>query len=207
MSEINIKRRYLVFGSAVIGAGGLLMSSIPFVESLNPSAKALSGGGPVQIDISKIQSGQQITVAWRQKPVWILRRSAEMLKVLDSTGLKQKLRDPKSEVKTQQPDYIPAEYRSIKDEFFIAVGLCTHLGCIPTFRADIAPDDLGESWQGGYYCPCHGSKYDFAGRVFKGVPAPTNLLVPPYRYLSDSTLEIGVSPLKKILNGSDSGLG
>ena len=204
MSEINIKRRNLVIGTAVIGAGGMVMTSIPFIDSLNPSAKALSSGGPVQVDISKVQPGQQITVAWRQKPVWILRRPAEMLSVLDSSEMRSKLRDPDSKVKSQQLGYIPAEHRSIKDEFFIAVGLCTHLGCIPTFRPDIAPADLGESWQGGYYCPCHGSKYDFAGRVFKHVPAPTNLLIPPYHYLSESTVEIGVSPSEKALPGASS---
>jgi len=197
MSEINKKRRNLVIGTAVIGAGGLIVASYPFLDSLNPSARALARGGPVQIDISKIQPGQQITVAWREKPIWVLRRTPEMMRVLDSEEMRKKLRDPDSRVETQQPEYIPAPYRSIKDEYFVAIGLCTHLGCIPTFRPDIAPADLGESWQGGYFCPCHGSRYDFAGRVFKRVPAPTNLVIPPYHYIGESTIEVGVSPSDK----------
>ncbi len=197
MSEINIKRRLLVAGTGVVGAAGVAATALPFIFSMNPSARAMAMGGPVQIDISKIQPGQQITVSWRQKPVWILRRPDNMLKVLDSNEMRQKLRDPDSLAESQQPAYIKAEYRSIHNDIFVAVGLCTHLGCIPTFRPDIAPADLGKNWQGGYFCPCHGSKYDLAGRVFKGVPAPLNLLIPPYHFKTPNVVVIGIPPSQK----------
>lgn len=183
------RRRFLITSTEVVGAAGLAISAWPFLASWQPSERARAANAPVVIDVSKLEPGQQITVNWRGKPVWILRRSPEMLDRL--AKLAPRLRDPDSEVASQQPNYARNVYRSVRPEFLVAVGLCTHLGCVPTFRPDAAPRDLGPYWAGGYFCPCHGSRFDLAGRVYLGVPAPTNLLVPPHRYLDDSTIEIG----------------
>jgi len=146
-------------------------------------------GAPVEVDVSKLESGAVLRVIWRGKPVTILNRSPAMLeRMLDSN---HDLRDPNSEVVDQQPDYAVNEYRSIKPEILVVISSCTHLGCVPTSRFEVAPADLGPDWVGGFFCPCHGSKFDFSGRVFAGVPAPLNLEVPPYRFVSDSTLLIG----------------
>lgn len=157
-----------------------------------PSERAKVSGAPVRFDPSKLEPGRQITLEWHSKPVFVLRRTTEILQAMDQPSHLQKLRDPDSRVDTQQPAYAANPFRSIRDEFFIVIGICTHLGCIPTFRPEVAPEDLGTEWIGGYFCPCHSSKFDLAGRVFKGVPAPTNLVVPPYRYLSGTSIEIGV---------------
>ncbi len=150
----------------------------------------MAAGTPVVVDISKLELGQQITVNWRQKPVWVLRRTPQILATLNT--LTDRLRDPESRVKSQQPAYARNKYRSIRPEYLVVIAICTHLGCVPSFRPEVAPADLGAEWMGGYFCPCHGSRFDFAGRVFKGVPAPINLLVPSHRYLSDQLIEIGV---------------
>jgi ubiquinol-cytochrome c reductase iron-sulfur subunit len=155
---------------------------------MQPSVKAMAAGAPVEVDISKIEEGQLIRVAWRGKPVWVLQRSPEVLKTL--TTLDGELRDPQS-MESSQPELSKNPARSLKPEIFVAVGLCTHLGCSPTFRPEVAPHDLGENWKGGFFCPCHGSWFDLAGRVYKGVPAPTNLEVPPYRYVNDTQIIIG----------------
>lgn len=147
---------------------------------------------PVTIDLSKLAPGQQISVEWRQKSVFILHRTRSMLERLNTQGHLTQLRDPYSDVGTQQPDYVQNEVRSLSNEYLIVVGRCTHLGCVPSFRPGATYGVLSPDWEGGYYCPCHGSRFDLAGRVFKGVPAPTNLEIPPYRYLSDSIVEIGV---------------
>ncbi|KAA3628284.1 MAG: ubiquinol-cytochrome c reductase iron-sulfur subunit [Proteobacteria bacterium] len=186
------RRRFLVASTTLVGAAGLTMSAIPFLASLKPSALAKAQGALVEVDISKIEPGQQITVTWRKTPVWVLRRTPEILERIDRPEHLEQLLDPNSEVTTQQPDYALNSHRSIRDEYFIVVSICTHLGCVPTFRPEVAPADLGPDWPGGYFCPCHGSRFDFAGRVFKGVPAPKNLLIPPYRFLSDTHIEIGV---------------
>jgi ubiquinol-cytochrome c reductase iron-sulfur subunit len=146
-------------------------------------------GAPITADISDLTPGMQMTVQWRGKPVWILRRSDAMLKGLQTVT--NVLRDPDSDVTTQQPDYTKNSTRSIKPEFFICVGLCTHLGCVPSFRPEVAPSDLGSEWVGGYFCPCHGSRFDLAGRVYKGVPAPTNLVIPPHSYINETNIIIG----------------
>jgi len=162
------------------------------LKSWSPSERAQAAGAPVEADISKLEDGAMMTVEWRGKPVWLLKRSKVMLDDLPS--LKGSLLDPNSEMASQQPKYAQNAYRSIKPEILVLVGICTHLGCSPTFRPDVAPADLGPAWKGGFFCPCHGSSFDLAGRVYKGVPAPSNLEVPSYRYLSDTRVLIGVDP-------------
>ena len=182
------KRRFLIGASIVWGGIGTVAAAVPFALSLWPSERAKAAGAPVEVDISKIEPGQQITVEWRGKVVWVIKRTPEMLASLPK--LDNRVVDPKSEV-DHQPKNCKNEDRSIKPEIFVAVGICTHLGCSPTYRPQVAPPDLGPEWLGGFFCPCHQSKFDLAGRVFKGVPAPTNLVVPPYKYLSDTRLRIG----------------
>lgn len=187
------RRRFLTASTAVVGAAGVAAAAWPFIASWRPSERARAAGAPVVVDISKLERGQQITVGWRGKPVWILRRTPGMLENL--SGLSEQLRDPQSRVLSQQPNYAQNEYRSIRPEYLVVVALCTHLGCVPTFRPKVAPTDLGPSWVGGYFCPCHGSRFDLAGRVFEGVPAPTNLVVPPYRYINETLIEVGADAL------------
>jgi ubiquinol-cytochrome c reductase iron-sulfur subunit len=185
------RRRFLIGATSVVGGVGVVGAAVPFVASWNPSAKAEAAGAPVTVNISKIEPGQQVTVEWRGKPVWIIRRTPEMLENIKK--LNDRVKDPESEA-PQQPSYITGELRSLKPEFGVYVGLCTHLGCVPTYRPEVAPADLGENWLGGLFCPCHGSRYDLAGRVFQAQPAPLNLEVPPYRFDDDSTLTIGLDP-------------
>jgi ubiquinol-cytochrome c reductase iron-sulfur subunit len=155
---------------------------------MQPSAKARAAGAPVRGDISKLELGQMIRIKWRGKPVWVVNRTPEMVEALPT--LDSVLRDPES-LESEQPAYATNEYRSVKPEFLVLIGICTHLGCSPTYRPDVAPADLGPDWIGGFFCPCHGSRFDLAGRVYKGVPAPLNLPVPPYRYLSETEIIIG----------------
>ena len=185
------RRRFLIGATSVVGGVGVVGAAVPFVASWNPSAKAEAAGAPVSVNVSKIDPGQQITVEWRGKPVWIIRRTPEMLENIKK--LNDRVKDPESEA-PQQPSYITGELRSLKPEFGVYVGLCTHLGCVPTYRPEVAPADLGENWLGGLFCPCHGSRYDLAGRVYEAQPAPLNLEVPPYRFDDDSTLTIGLDP-------------
>lgn len=185
------RRRVLTALTSVVGAAGVVGAAVPFVGSWNPSAKAKAAGAPVEVNISKIQPGQMITVEWRGKPVFVVRRTPEALAALKD--VEPQLRDPNSE-KSVQPEYVKNEMRSMAGHEDVAVllGLCTHLGCAPSYRPDVGAEDLGgEDWLGGFFCRCHGSKYDLAGRVFVGVPAPINLEIPPYKYLSDSVLLIG----------------
>jgi len=184
----NSKRQFLTTALTVVGAVGTGYLAVPFLSQMQPSAKAMAAGAPVEVDISKIEPGQLIRVAWRGKPVWVLSRTPEVLATLKTDTAK--LADPDS-LESDQPEYITDTLRAIKPEIFITVGLCTHLGCSPTFRPELAPADLGEDWKGGFFCPCHGSGFDLAGRVFKSVPAPTNLTVPPYRYITDTLIIIG----------------
>jgi ubiquinol-cytochrome c reductase iron-sulfur subunit len=180
------RRHFLATITAFMAGLGIAVSGIPLFSSWLPSAKAQAAGGPVEVDISSLQPGQLMIVEWRGKPIWILRRTKEML---DSLAKNQdELRDPDSLVE-QQPVYAHNRYRSINPEFLVLIGICTHLGCSPTFRPDLG--GLGPKWQGGFYCPCHGSKFDLAGRVMKGVPAPINLEVPPYKFLNRATILIG----------------
>jgi ubiquinol-cytochrome c reductase iron-sulfur subunit len=191
-SEAAPRRDFLVLvagGMAAVGAAAMLW---PFIDSLNPAADTLAAGAPIDVDISPLQPGQQITVLWQSKPVFIVNRTAAELGTLQDPKLLADLRDPSSEVLQQAP-YAANWHRSIKPEFLVLVGICTHLGCIPKFTPG-AVGALGPGWQGGYFCPCHGSRYDLAGRVFKGVPAPYNLPVPPYTFVTDTMLRIGESP-------------
>ena len=183
------KRRFLTAAASVVGGAGAIAVAVPFVASVAPSAKAEAAGAPVLIDISQLETGQLLTVEWRGKPVWVYRRSPEVLAALST--LDDELRDPDSEVASQQPEYCQNELRSIREEVMVLVGICTHLGCSPTYRPELAPEDLGEDWKGGFFCPCHGSKFDLAGRVFEGVPSPINLEVPPYHFQGDNTVIVG----------------
>ena len=185
----NSRRRFLTLATSAAGGVLAAAAAIPFLASWKPSERAKAAGAPVEVDLSKIEAGQMITVAWQGKPVWVLNRTAQQLK--DLPTIDGDLSDPESKV-PQQPEYCANPTRSIKPEWWVAVGICTHLGCSPTYRPDIAPADLGKDWKGGFYCPCHGSKFDLAGRVFKGMPAPTNLVIPPYKYLSDTMVLVGV---------------
>ncbi len=182
------RRRFLTAATTVVGAVGVGFVLVPFVSSMQPSARARAAGAPVRADISKLEPGQMIRVKWRGKPVWLVRRTEKMLETLPT--LVDTLRDPES-LESEQPPYAQNEFRSIKPEVLITVGICTHLGCSPTYRPDVGAADLGADWQGGFFCPCHGSKFDLAGRVYKSVPAPTNLVIPPHRYLSETELVIG----------------
>jgi ubiquinol-cytochrome c reductase iron-sulfur subunit len=182
------KRRFLIGATTLVGSLGAAAAAIPFVTSLWPSARAKALGARVQIDISALGPGQKIDVEWRGKPVWVIHRTQQMLVALPR--LDNRVVDPRSRVR-QQPPYAQNETRSIKPEIFVAIGICTHLGCVPTFRPEVAPGDLGPDWLGGFFCPCHQSKFDLAGRVFKGVPAPTNLVIPPHKFASDTKIVIG----------------
>jgi ubiquinol-cytochrome c reductase iron-sulfur subunit len=194
--EIDLKkRRFLTNATSVVGAVGVGFVAWPFLSSWMPSARAKAAGVPVDVDISKLEPGQLVRVLWRKKPVWIFRRDAETLSNLK--GLDGELEDPNStgNSKGNQPTYITQNHRAIKAEVAVIVGVCTHLGCSPTYRPELGAADLGgDSWKGGFYCPCHGSKFDLAGRVYAGVPAPTNLVIPPYHFISDSLIRIGADP-------------
>lgn len=183
------RRRVLIGATCAVGAVGVVGAAIPFVGSWNPSAKAKAAGAPVKYNISKIEPGGMVTIEWRGKPVFIVRRTQEALDSL--VKVEKNLLDPESK-EAQQPAYATNRERAINKEFAILLGICTHLGCAPMFRPDVGAADLGGSeWLGGFFCPCHGSKYDLAGRVYKAVPAPLNLEVPPHRYESDSVVVIG----------------
>ncbi len=186
------RRRFLTASANVAGAVGLGFTAVPFISSWQPSERARAIGAPVEIDISKLEPGQIVTVLWRGKPVWVVRRTRETLEALPR--LDTLMRDPASDVEQQQPGYARNPHRSLLPEYLVLVGLCTHLGCAPQYVVPGADRyNLGGDWPGGFFCPCHGSKFDLAGRVYQGVPAPTNLEVPPHRYLGDGgRIEIGV---------------
>jgi ubiquinol-cytochrome c reductase iron-sulfur subunit len=181
------RRRMLQRATSAVGGLSLAAAAYPFLASLAPSERARAQGAPVEADLTPIAPGALATVEWRGKPVWILRRTPQMLERL--AAARAELADPESEVSSQQPSYARNPVRSIQPEVFVTVGLCTHLGCVPSYRPE--PDSLQPGWPGGFYCPCHGSKFDLAGRVFKGSPAPTNLVVPPHGFVSAQRLVIG----------------
>ena len=186
------RRRFLTATTAVVGAVGAGFVAVPFIKSWNPSARAKLAGAPVTTDVSALPEGQQLTLKWRGQPVYVSHRSKAMLDILPTMdGL---LLDPKSDNTDQQPEYAKNEYRSIKPEYMVLVAVCTHLGCAPEFIPELAPQPFDPEWKGGYFCPCHKSRYDLAGRVFQGMPAPANLPVPPYHFEDDATIVIGVDP-------------
>lgn len=188
-SKVNQeKRNFLIAATAGVGALGAAAVAVPFVGSMLPSERAKAAGAPVEVDVSKIAPGTMITAEWRGKPVWIINRTDQMTSSLAKHN--DQLSDPNCEV-PQQPAYCKNASRSIKPNLAVVVGICTHLGCSPSEKIQ-AGGDMGENWTGGFFCPCHGSRFDLAGRVFKGSPAPINLVVPPYQYLTDTTLLIGV---------------
>jgi ubiquinol-cytochrome c reductase iron-sulfur subunit len=184
------KRKFLIAATGAVGGVAVAGVAVPLVMSMLPSARAKAAGAPVEVDISKVEPGMMLTVEWRGKPVWIVNRTQEMLDRLDNHD--DRLADPKSEM-PQQPEYCKNTTRSIKPEYLVAVGICTHLGCSPSEKLKMGGDSgMGAEWPGGFFCPCHGSTFDLAARVYKGVPAPTNLVIPPHQYLSDARLLIGV---------------
>lgn len=182
------RRKFLTVATSVVGAVGAVGAAVPFIASWQPSARAKAAGADVEVDISGIQMGQLIRVMWRSKPVWIVRRSPELIASL--AAVESELRDPSSE-NEQQPPYAQNQYRSINSEYLVLVGICTHLGCSPQHLTDGAFAEYAEGIAEGFFCPCHGSKFDMAGRVFQGVPAPLNLVVPPHMFLDDNTILIG----------------
>ena len=189
------RRRFLTTTASVVGGAGALAATVPFVSTLTPSARAKAIGAPVEADIGDLAVGERKIVKWRGKPVWILRRGDAAIDDLD--GLDEVVKDPSSKAE-QQPFYARNEYRSQRAEYLIVLGICTHLGCSPVYarKGEGEAHNLGADWKGGFFCPCHGSRFDLAGRVYKGVPAPSNLVVPPHQYLSDT----------RVLIGDDSGL-
>ncbi len=187
--KVDCGRRRLVIATAAVGGAGAVTALVPFLSSMLPSERAKAAGAPVEVDVASIAPGQMVTVEWRGRPVWILNRSQEMLDTLPT--LTEAVADPKSEVK-QQPDYCQNSTRSIKPNLLVVVGICTHLGCSPSSKFKKgAEEGMTSDWPGGFLCPCHGSTFDLAGRVYKNKPAPTNLEVPPHVYLSDTRILIG----------------
>jgi ubiquinol-cytochrome c reductase iron-sulfur subunit len=195
MSEQEIdlkKRRFLTNATSVVGAVGVGFVLVPFLSSWMPSARAKAAGSPVDVDITKLEEGQLVRVLWRKKPIWIFKRDKTVLENLPT--LNSILTDPDN-TEDQQPLYAKNIHRSINPEIAVIIGICTHLGCSPTYRPEVGAADLGgDSWKGGFYCPCHGSKFDLSGRVYAGVPAPTNLVIPPYHFVTNSLIRIGIDP-------------
>ena len=184
------RRRFLTASAVVVGGVGAAFVAAPFLVSWEPSQRAQAAGAPVEVDISKLEPGAMLRVEWRGKPVFVVNRSEDMLATLPQ--VRDKLRDPDSS-ESIQPEYATNPYRAREDypDVLVTLGVCTHLGCAPQYRPEVAPADLGPDWQGGFFCPCHGSLFDLAGRVYSGVPAPTNLTIPPYQYLGDTRLLVG----------------
>lgn len=182
------KRKFLLRATGFMGLLGAALAGMPFLSSMFPSARARAAGGPVRVKIGEMKVGDQLTVVWRGRPIWIVRRDPAMID--DLSQLTELLRDPNSKI-DQQPGYAQNAYRSRRPEFLVLVGICTHLGCSPTYRPE--PKAIDPEWPGGFFCSCHGSKFDLAGRVYKGVPAPINLEVPPYVFLNDNEILIGVN--------------
>jgi ubiquinol-cytochrome c reductase iron-sulfur subunit len=194
------RRDFLSLAATAIGVVGACAAVWPLISSMNPSADVLAAGAPVDVDISSLQPGQQMVVLWRSHPIFIARRTPDELKTLRDPKITSELRDPNSNV-LQQPEYAKNWHRSVKEDVLVVVGICTHLGCIPEFQPQ--PGSVGPEWEGGYFCPCHGSRYDLAARVFEGVPAPYNLPVPPHHFVSDTVIRIGENPPGSTFDLSD----
>lgn len=189
--EVNVdRRRFLTATATVVGGVGVAFVAVPFLASWSPSERAQAAGAPVEVDISKLEPGARLVVEWRGKPVWVVNRTESMMETLPE--VRDELRDPDS-LQSEQPPYATNPYRAREshENVLVVIGICTHLGCVPLYRPEQAPADLGPNWLGGFFCPCHGSRYDLAGRVFTGVPAPLNLVIPPYMYLSDTRVLVG----------------
>ncbi len=182
------RRHFLTAAATVVGGTGVAAAAVPFVATFAPSDKAKAIGAPVEIDISKLRPGERLIAQWRGKPVWVLRRTEEML--ADIASQNEDVSDPLSD-SSAQPGYAKNEYRAIQDEFLVVIGICTHLGCSPNYVEKESENPPAADWSGGFFCPCHGSRFDLAGRVYKGVPAPTNLVIPPYKFLSPNRLLVG----------------
>ena len=191
--KVNESRRNLLISTAVVGAVGVVFAAVPFIKSWMPSERAKSAGGPVTADISKLEVGQKLQVMWRGQPIFIVKRDDTQLATLP--GMKDRLKDPDSE-KSIQPEFAKNLHRSMKEKLLVMVGICTHLGCSPKFYPEIMPQAFDSKWQGGFYCPCHNSKFDMAGRVLNGSPAGTNLVIPPYVFVDDYNLIIGVDSIE-----------
>jgi ubiquinol-cytochrome c reductase iron-sulfur subunit len=187
------RRDFLHIATATVAGVGVAAAFVPLIDQMNPDAATLAAGAPVDLDLSRVAPGQQVVVRWRSRPIFVMRRTDPVLKELQQTSLIAQLADPQS-AELQQPPYATNWHRSAKPDFSVLVGICTHLGCIPNFFPQPSATDPTANWPGGYFCACHGSKYDLAGRVFKGVPAPYNLPVPPYRFINDTTIRIGENP-------------
>jgi ubiquinol-cytochrome c reductase iron-sulfur subunit len=192
--KVDKTRRSLVVATSVVGGAATVGAAVPFVASMLPSERAKAAGAPVEAEIAVLQPGELRVFEWRGKPVWVLHRTKEMLESLKAVD--PKLTDPQSK-HSEQPKYARNEYRSLKPEYMVMEGVCTHLGCSPQLKPADAKAEMGSDWVGGFYCPCHGSKFDYAGRVYRGSPAPTNLVVPPYTFASDLALVIGEDQEKK----------
>ena len=187
------RRDFLYVATAAVGAVGTLAALVPLISQMNPDAATLAAGGPVDLDLSKVQPGQQVMVTWRGRPILVTNRTPQVLQTLQDPKLLSQLADPQSS-ELQQPPYAVNWHRSLKPEYGVLVGICTHLGCIPLYEPLKNASQPAANWLGGYFCPCHGSKYDLAGRVFNGVPAPYNLPVPPYTFVNETTLRVGENP-------------
>ncbi len=185
------RRKFLTATTSVVGGAGIVLAAIPFIQSWQPSARAKTAGAPVEVDIGKLETGQMIISEWRGQPIWIIHRSQAQLDALPSQV--PRLRDPDSKVEEQQPKFAQNEYRSRKPELLVMVGICTHLGCSPKFHGELKPEPFDPEWKGGFFCPCHKSRFDMSGRVYQGVPAPTNLVVPPYYFIDDTHIMIGLT--------------
>jgi ubiquinol-cytochrome c reductase iron-sulfur subunit len=183
------RRRFLVAATSVVGGAGVVAVATPFLASLQPSARAQAAGAPVEFDVTEVEPGQRVSIEWRGQPIWIVRRTDEMLEGLSQVT--DRLRDPDSENEAQQPEYAQNEHRSIKPEILVLIGICTHLGCSPSFRPEIGDPGMGSDWQGGWLCGCHGSRFDMAGRIYRNMPAVDNLEVPPHHYITDNLLLVG----------------
>lgn len=186
------RRRFLTGTVVVVGGLGAVGAAVPFIKMWQPSARAKAAGAPVEVNISKLEPGQLLQAEWRGQPVWIVNRSKTMLDTLDDN--RDRLRDPESENADQQPGYAQNQFRSVKPELLVLLGICTHLGCSPKFVPEMTPQPFDTDWNGGFFCPCHNSRFDLAGRVYAGVPAPSNLKVPPYTFLDNNRVLIGVDP-------------
>ena len=192
-SPAETRRDFLYIATAAVGALGAAATLVPLIDQMNPDAATIAAGAPIEFDLSKVEPGQQVVVRWRERPIFIVHRTPQILKTLQSPELLADLADPHSRER-QQPPYADNWHRSIKPEYGVLVGICTHLGCIPMFEPRSNATRPAANWLGGYFCPCHGSKYDIAGRVFSGVPAPYNLPVPPYRFINNTMIRIGENP-------------